>query len=182
MYSVSSLYKTRWQRYWAVCKYWFCCDFIQKNLSNSIKNFLCQALGCLTSFVSCCRIDVWIVTFHKIIWNKTIIHCTDTRLILTNISFYLADATDMPTDSKLDISTHAYILVPIHHDDVIKWKHFPRYWPFVRGIHRSPVNSPHKGQWRGALMPSLICVWVNNREADNLRRYRAHYDVAVMLR
>ena len=30
-------------------------------------------------------------------------------------------------------------------DDVIKWKHFPRYWPFVRGIHRSPVNSPHKG-------------------------------------
>ena len=30
------------------------------------------------------------------------------------------------------------------HDDVIKWKHFPRYWPFVRGIHRSPVNSQHK--------------------------------------
>ena len=35
------------------------------------------------------------------------------------------------------------------HDGVIKWKHFPRDWPFVRGIHRSPVNSPHKGQWRG---------------------------------
>ena len=34
------------------------------------------------------------------------------------------------------------------HDGVIKWKHFPGYWPFVRGIHRSPVNSPHKGQWR----------------------------------
>ena len=32
--------------------------------------------------------------------------------------------------------------------DVIKWKHFQRYWPFVRGIHRSPVNSPHKDQWR----------------------------------
>ena len=39
-----------------------------------------------------------------------------------------------------------------HHDDVIKWKHFPCYWPFVWGIHRGPVNSPHKGQWRGALM------------------------------
>ena len=26
------------------------------------------------------------------------------------------------------------------HDDVIKWKHLPRYWPVVRGIHRSPVN------------------------------------------
>ena len=71
-----------------------------------------------------------------------------------------------------------------YHDDVIKWKHFPRYWSFVRGIHRSPVNSPHKGQWRGALMFSLICVWingwVNNREAGDLRRYLAHYDVIVM--
>ena len=44
------------------------------------------------------------------------------------------------------------------HDDIIKWKHFRRYWPFVRGIHRSPVNSPHKGQWRGALVFSLICA------------------------
>ena len=70
------------------------------------------------------------------------------------------------------------------HDDVIKWKHFLHYWPFVQGIHRSPVNSPHKGQWPGALMFSLICVWingcVNNREAGDLRRYRAHYDVIVM--
>ena len=72
------------------------------------------------------------------------------------------------------------------HDDVIKWKHFPRYWPFVRGIHRSPVNSLHKGQWRGALMFSLICAringWVNNREAGDLWRYRGHYDVIVMIR
>ena len=70
------------------------------------------------------------------------------------------------------------------HDDVIKWKHFPRNWPFVRWIHRSPVNSPHKGQWCVALMFSLICVWmnggVNNREAGDLRRYRAHYDVTVV--
>ena len=70
------------------------------------------------------------------------------------------------------------------HDDAIKEKHFPRYWPFVRGIHRSSVNSPHKGQWRGALMFSLICVWisfwVNNREAGDLRRYRAHYVVIVI--
>ena len=44
------------------------------------------------------------------------------------------------------------------HDGVIKWKHFPRYWPFVWGIHRYPVNSTHKGQWLGALMFSLICA------------------------
>ena len=29
----------------------------------------------------------------------------------------------------------------LYHDDVNKWKHFTRYWHFVRGIHRSPVNS-----------------------------------------
>ena len=72
----------------------------------------------------------------------------------------------------------------LDHDDVIKWKHFPRYWPFVRGIHRSPVNSPHKGQWRGALMFTLICVcingWVNNCKTGDLRRNRGHYDVIVM--
>ena len=72
----------------------------------------------------------------------------------------------------------------IWHDDVIKWKHFPRNWPFVRRIHRSLVNSPHKGQWRGAFMFSLICAWinrwVNNREAGNLRRSRHHYDIIVM--
>ena len=70
------------------------------------------------------------------------------------------------------------------HDDVIKWKHFPRYWPFVWGIHRSPMNSLHKGQWRRALMLSLICTqitgWVNNGEAGDLRCHHPHYDVIVM--
>ena len=70
------------------------------------------------------------------------------------------------------------------HDDVIKWKHFPRYWLFLRGIHRWPVNSPHKGQWRRSLVFSLICAWinswVNNRETGDLRGHRAHYDVTVM--
>ena len=70
------------------------------------------------------------------------------------------------------------------HDDIIKWKHIPRYWPFVLGIHWSPVNSPHKSQWRGALMFSLICTWlncwVNNREAGDLRCHHTHYDIIVM--
>ena len=62
------------------------------------------------------------------------------------------------------------------HDDIIKWKHFLLYWPFVRGIHQSPLNSPHKGQWRGALMFFLICTWingwVNNPESGDLKRHR----------
>ena len=45
-------------------------------------------------------------------------------------------------------------------------------------------NSTYKGQWRGALMFSLICVWINgwanSRGAGDLRRHRAHYDVAVI--
>ena len=80
---------------------------------------------------------------------------------------------------------HAIVAAWALHDDVIKWKHFPRSWPFVRGIPRSPVNSPHKGQWRGALMFSLICNringWVNNVEAGDLRHHRAHYVGTVML-
>ena len=44
---------------------------------------------------------------------------------------------------------------------------------------------PHKGQWRGTLMISLICAridrWVNTREAGDLRRRRSHYDVIVMM-
>ena len=51
--------------------------------------------------------------------------------------------------------------------------------------HRSPVNSPHKGQWRGALMFSLIYAWINgrvkDRDAGDLRRHRAHNDFIVML-
>ena len=81
------------------------------------------------------------------------------------------------------------------HDDIIKWKHFLLYRPFVWGIHWSPVNSPHKGQWHGALMFSVITMasdtefWcfllsgpeqmVNNQDAGDLRHHRAHYDVTV---
>ena len=47
------------------------------------------------------------------------------------------------------ITTYLRLTTIRIHDDVIKWNNFPRYWPFVRGIHRSPVNSPHKGQCCG---------------------------------
>ena len=53
-------------------------------------------------------------------------------------------------------------------------------------VGNSPVPGefPHEGQWRGALMFSLICAringWLNNGEAGDLRRSRAHYDVIVM--
>ena len=68
------------------------------------------------------------------------------------------------------------------------WRHqmetFSALLALCAGNSPVPVNSPHKGQWRGALMFSLICAWindlVNNREAGDLRRHRGHYDVMVM--
>ena len=101
----------------------------------------------------------------------------DEKNIIANIWFY-----GNPNRWLHQMETFSGLLAI--HDDVIKWKHFPRNWPFVRKIHRSPVNFPHKGQWRGALMFSLINAWINdwanNREAGDLRRYPVHYDVIVM--
>ena len=70
-----------------------------------------------------------------------------------------------------------------------RWRHqmetFSVSLAFVWGIHRSLVNSPHKGKWHGVLMFSLICTWinawVNNCEAGDLRRHHAHYDIIVMI-
>ena len=104
-------------------------------------------------------------------------HCS----AVWNIFYWVVCQDPLHLESTTtDVTLHQVISV---HDDVIEWNHFPRYWPFVRGIHRSSVNSAHKGQWRGALMFSLICAWinawVNTREAGDLRRHLAHYDVTA---
>ena len=56
----------------------------------------------------------------------------------------------------------------------------------LEGIHRWPVDSPHQGQWRWALMFSLICVrtkgWANNRATGDLRRHRAHYGATIIMK
>ena len=88
-------------------------------------------------------------------------------------------------EAMVIVFSHCPNRATLEYDDVIKWKHFLRYWPLMQGIQRLPVNCPHKGQWREALMFSLICAWmngwVNNRDTGYLRRHRAHYDVTVML-
>ena len=68
------------------------------------------------------------------------------------------------------------------------WRHqmetFSALLAICAGNSPVPDEFPHKGQWGGALMFSLICVWindrVNNNETGDLRRYRALYDVTVM--
>ena len=121
-----------------------------------------------------------LIILGNILRPRTIIshgRCRMSRdLILVTWRFY-ASSTDLPAHTHRELGQH---------DDVIKWKHFPRYCPFMRGIHRSPVNSPHKGQWRGALMFSLIRAWTdswaNNGDAGDLRCYRDHYDVIVVIK
>ena len=53
--------------------------------------------------------------------------------------------TDTPWLARKGMICKLFLVKWRKHDDVIKWKHFPRYWPFVRRIHRSPVNFPHRG-------------------------------------
>ena len=69
-----------------------------------------------------------------------------------------ADRKGCPS-SNIDRQTATIISVLFAEidDGVFKWKHFLRYWPYVRGIYRSSVDSPHKGQWRGAFKWCFLC-------------------------
>ena len=108
---------------------------------------------------------------------------------LSNNLLYICEGSLSPTNSqRCPIERPKWHFVSLHaesslmlcsqllyHDDAMKWKHFPRYWPFC--VQR-PVTR--------MLMFSLICAWikawVKNREAGNLRHHRAHYDVIVMMK
>ena len=87
-----------------------------------------------------------------------------------------------------DKTRYSICTIDVHAFATPWWRHqmetFSALLALCAGNSPVPVNSPHKGQWRGALMFSLICVWingwVNNREAGDLRRYRGHHDVTVM--
>ena len=80
-----------------------------------------------------------------------------TNYILPPPLMWVVEMTDRSRINPVSVR-HGLVLIhcishlPTFHKDVIKWKHFPRYWPFVRGIHRWPVDSSHKSQWRGALV------------------------------
>ena len=130
----------------------------------------------------CIHLCMRYLYFYKRYWHAHVYVCVGDCICQFICRFNSSSASSLQHFTLFIVPLFCYVL---WHDDVIKWKYFPRYWPFVQGIHRWPVNSPHKGQWRGALMFSLICTWINDwvntREADDLRRKRAHYDVIVMM-
>ena len=64
------------------------------------------------------------------------------------------------------------------HDDVMTWNRFPHYWPFLRGIHRSPVDSPHKGP---AIRSFRVYLLLQQRSYRWFKKPYALFDVTVML-
>ena len=103
-----------------------------------------------------CYNNIYLTFVHHITLYLCVfgLHCTIMSLDIA-IRYHIYDAVVQTICLMPEI-----IVAPGYHndDDVIKWNYLPRYWPFVWGIHRSPVNSPHKGQRRGALVFSLICA------------------------
>ena len=134
-----------------------------------------------------CDLDLWPWPFAwTLLWSLVI--TPENFMMIRWWEHSQKGVTDRRTDGQTEntICRAAWSQLKITHDDIIKWKHFPCYWPFVGGIHQSLVNSPHKGQWCGALMFSLICAWINgwinNHEAGHLRCHHAHYDAIVMMK
>ena len=117
---------------------------------------------------------------NKFCWHLFLFHC--------------GCRGDIYLISKLTFSNYIYPFYPLVtsetffyswiHDDVINLKLFFGLLTLCEGNPRSPVNSPNKGQWRGALIFLWSAPWINgwviNREAGDLRRHQARYDVIVM--
>ena len=145
--------------------------FWEEKIMTILSSYFQCYLAKLCFMIQCGLILTWLI-FSKIQWMPK---SSSTRAKYS-VSF---------ESSKSGLYSTLVVVVLWAHD-VIKWKHFPCCWPFVRGIHRPPVYSPHKGQWCRAVMFSLIWawinVWVNNRDAGDLRRLHAHYDFVVMIR
>ena len=72
-----------------------------------------------------------------------------------------------------------------NHDDIIKWKYFPRYWTFLGesiGTGGFPSQKPVTRSSDVFFDMRLNKNWANNWQAGDLKRHRAHYDVIIMIR
>ena len=134
----------------------YCGGYSQNGRSNlssyHIKNWHCRKFE--VNMLK--RVGIWVASYiHKIIFTYPMfIFSNQIDWLYFNYvnKVVLLCSLETHCNNVLSDSVTSWCPDAIVHDDVIKWKHFPRNWPFVRGIHRSQVNSPHKGQWRGALV------------------------------
>ena len=123
-------------------------------------------LGFLVTILSC----KWarILSFHGYSCIKITTSLFSTQSCNSFHSHYMLVKGMATTRHFFLDAFHITITQSTIHDDVIKWKHFPRYWLFERGIHPLPVVSHHKSQWSGVLVFSLICA--NKRLSKQSRR------------
>ena len=154
-----------------------------------IKTYDYKMFKWLRATLICTHIPNWLIDCYFIVRQAVVIHIEVHKLWISSCKIQCSWHTLVFKDVVVSaVSPYNVIFNQLKakfmdHADVIKCKHFPRYWPFVRKIHRTPVDSPHKGQWRGALIFSLIWAWTNgwanNRDVGDLRCHRVHYDVTV---
>ena len=67
------------------------------------------------------------------------------------------------------------------HDDIIRWKHFPRYWPFVKEIHQSPGYPSQRPLMRSFDVFLCALSLTKSPDAGDLRRHAAHCDVTIVV-
>ena len=156
-----------------------CIIQIKRNYAFVVTVFL---LHNVTGVIVTSKFPVW---YRSLLWKHVYLSQISRALICLYIPQYSLKCDHLPM-----IQTQDFWLTSIHikHVQHIA-KRFTHSCTFLwfgtcqvsNTGHHGPVYSPHKGQWREALMFHLICVWingwVNNGEAGDLRRYRAHYDV-----
>ena len=119
-----------------------------------------------------CFLKPFLVSLNSLCWSKLLERARLTRQTL----LLRSQKSSWPDTSTTSLCWYDRVDETLH-DDVIKWKHFPRYWHFVGGIHRSTVDSFHKGQWRGAFVFSLMGAWTSG----DLRHHGTHCDITVMI-
>ena len=136
---------------WSQCHGCWCHGSLHHQIISS------HVIDCLRYFL--CKFDIWNAIGQDIFVIHTEYHSCWWLVVVRSQG----------------ISSHGINIVLLEHDDIIKWKHFLRYWPFVWGIHQSPVNSPHKGQWRGDLMLTLICAGHGHFSLMNVCRWEIKF-------
>ena len=128
---------------------------------------------CLNNLEFCCSIS-WSIQ-HS---------CKSCRMTLGDLACRLRGHYQHPGCGGQPVSGLQPCEAHDRHDDVIKWKHFWRYWPLCgefTGHRWIPCTKTSDAElWCFLWSAPWINGWVNNREAGDLRRQRAHYDAIIM--
>ena len=86
-------------------------------------------------------------------WSTWLIMCRPRCGLMLDNKGNIGDKYSICNEIDTPMCIIAFSSCGFIYDDVIKWEHFPRFWPFVRGIHRSPVrlnkrlNKPSRCRW-----------------------------------